>query len=36
MKTFRIKNKVETKIGVKTNAFSDAKAILWNTRRRFA
>ena len=35
MKTFNNKNKVETKIGVKTNAFSNAKAVLWNTKRRF-
>jgi hypothetical protein len=36
MNTVIIRNIVETKVGAKTKTFRNAKAIVWNTKRRFA
>jgi len=36
MNTIIIKNKVESKAGIKTKTFSNANANVWNTKRRFA
>ena len=36
MNTVIIKNIIETKVGIKAKTFSNTKAIVWNTKRRFA
>ena len=35
MKTVNIKNKAVSKAGIKTTAFGNANALVWNSKRRF-